>query len=314
MTTSGSVDFEFDAGQLVTESFKVLGIATAEKPLQSFELQDGLNLLNMMLKGWQAQGMHLWTQEEGIVFLDVGKESYNLGPTGDEATTFDDFVGTTTTAAKVATDTIMAVTSSTGMTALDFVGVELDDGTRHWTTIATVDSSIQITLTVGLPSAAASGSSVFTFTSLIQRPLRISSSRRQTFGQDNEIAVSSWSRQEYFDQVNKASQGTVVNAYYSPLLVNGRYYVWQTANSINDFVRISFERPIQDIDLQTETLDIPVEWQETVVYNLAVRLVDSYSVPAERAQSVLIKAVAFLDDMLGWDEEPESIFIQPDFG
>ncbi|MEE9312072.1 MAG: hypothetical protein V3V10_06615, partial [Planctomycetota bacterium] len=164
MTTSGSVDFELDASGIVDEMFKVLGIKTAETPLEAFEIQDGLNVINLMLKAWQGQGMHLWGAEEGVLFLDVGRENYLLGPSGDEATTLDDFVGTTTTAAKIATDTIMAVTSSTGMTALDTVGVELDDGTRHWTTIATVDSSLQITLTVGLPSAAKSGSTMFTFT------------------------------------------------------------------------------------------------------------------------------------------------------
>ncbi len=314
MTTSGSVDFELDASGIVDEMFKVLGIKTAETPLEAFEIQDGLNVINLMLKAWQGQGMHLWGAEEGVLFLDVGKENYLLGPSGDEATTLDDFVGTTTTAAKIATDTIMAVTSTANMTAADFAGVELDDGTRHWTTIATVDSSIQATLTVGLPSAAKSGSTMFTFTSLIQRPLRISSSRRKTFAQDNEIPVNSWTRQEYFDQVNKASQGTVVNAYYSPLLVNGRYYVWQTASNVNDLVRFSFERPIQDIDLSTETLDIPVEWQETVIYNGAVRLAAIYSVPAEKLATVAALAVAFLDDMLGWDEEVESIFMQPDLG
>lgn len=314
MTTSNSVDFDLDASGVVSEAFKLLGVKTAETPLEAFEIQDGLNTLNLMLKSWQGQGMHLWTAEEGVLFLDVGKENYLLGPTGDEATTLDDFIGTTTTAAKVTTDTVMAVTSSAGMTALDSVGVELDDGTRHWTTIATVDSSIQITLTVGLPSAAKSGSTVFTFTSLIQRPMRISSSRRKTFGEDDEIAISSWSRQEYFDQVNKASQGTVVNAYYSPLLTNGRYYVWQTADNVNDLIRFSFERPIQDIDLTTDTLDIPVEWLDAVIYNVAARLADSYSVPALRLRSVTAKAIQFLEDMLGWDEEIESINVMPDFG
>jgi hypothetical protein len=105
----------------------------------------------------------------------------------------------------------------------------------------------------------------------------------------------------------------VVNAYYSPLLVNGRYYVWQTASSVNDYVRITFERPIHDVDLTTNTLDIPVEWLECVIYNLAVRLADIYSVPAIKMQSVMAKAVYFLDEMKGHDEEIQDINIQPDF-
>jgi len=313
MTTSNSTDFTLDAGQIIDESFSLLGVKIAAVDLQSEQIQDGLNALNLMLKGWQAQGLHLWTEEEGIIFLDVGKENYLLGPTGDEATTIDDFVGTTITSTLAADVVIIPVVSSTGMLAGDFVGIQLDDKTRHWTTIFSVDTSTQITLTVKLPTQAISGNTAFTFTKLIERPLRISSSRRKTFAQDNEIPVESWSRNEYFKQVNKSSQGTVVNSYYSPLLNNGRYYVWQTAASVNDLVRFSFERSIQDIDLSSETLDIPVEWLETVIYNLAVRLANTYSAPPQRIQLIVAEAAFFLDQLLGWDEEIESLNVQPDF-
>lgn len=313
MPTSNSVDFNLNAEDIISEAFKKLGIRAAETPLQAFEIQDGLRDLNLMLKSFQSQGLHLWTEEEGVLFLDVGKENYLLGPSGDEATTLGDFVGTSTTNAEVTNATVIEVKSTTGMTELDKIGIELDNKTRHWTTIVSVDSSVQITITTGITSAAKLGSTVFTFTNLINRPLRISSSRRKTFGIDNEITVNSWSRNEYFNQVNKASQGTVVNAYYSPLLTNGRYYVWQTASNVNDYVRFSFERPIQDIDLSTEDLDIPVEWLETVIYNLAARLGDTYDAPPQKLQVVLTKAAGFLEQLTGWDEEVESINIQPDF-
>ena len=238
MTTSSITLLELTGLELITKSFQKLGIRAAETPLEPFEVQDGVDDLNLMLKSWQQQGMHLWLEEQGIIFLDVAKESYLLGPTGDKATTIDDFVATTTTAAQVSTDVIIAVADSTGMTAGDFAGVKLDDGTRFWTTISTVDSALQITLASGITSASASGSTIFTYTTIIQRPLRISSSRRKNHNFDNEIPINSWTRNEYFNQVNKSSTGTVVNAYYSPLLTNGRYYVWQTASSVNDYVRI----------------------------------------------------------------------------
>ena len=312
MTTSNSVDFELNALQLITKSFQKLGVRAAETPLESFEIQDGLDDLNLMLKSWQQQGLHLWLEEEGVIFLDVGKESYLLGPSGDEATTIDDFVATTTTADEAANQTVIGLTSSAGMLANDKVGIRLDDGSRHWTTIFSVNTG-QITLSDKLPSAAASGATVFTFTNLIQRPLRISSSRRKTHGADNEIEVYSWSRNEYFNQVNKASTGTVVNAYYQPKLTNGRYYVWQTAANSNDYIRVSFERPIEDVDLSTETLDIPVEWYETIIYSLAARLTDAYRVSSQKKSEIMTIAGNLLEDSIGWDKEVESINIQPDF-
>ena len=311
MTTSNSVDFELNALQLITKSFQKLGVRAAETPLENFEVQDGLDDLNLMLKSWQQQGMHLWLEEEGIVFLDVGKESYLLGPSGDEATTIDDFIATNTTADEAANQTVIGLTSSVGMLAADKVGIRLDNGSRHWTTIFSVNTG-QITLVDKLPSAAAIGATVFTFTNLIQRPLRISSSRRKTHGADNEIEVYSWSRNEYFNQVNKGSTGTVVQAYYQPKLTNGRYYVWQTAASANDYVRISFERPIQDIDLKTDTLDIPVEWYETIIYSLAARLTDAYRVSSQKKMEILTIADNLLQNSLDWDGEVESVNIQPE--
>lgn len=312
MTTSSIVVLELTGLQLITKAFQKLGIRAAETPLEPFELQDGVDDLNLMLKSWQQQGLHLWLEQEGIIFLDVGKESYLLGPSGDKATSIDDFTATNTTAAYVANDTVLAVTSSTGMIAGDNVGVKLDDGSRFWTTIFSVNTA-QITLTAALPSASASNSTIFTYTDIIQRPLRISSSRRKTHGADNEIEVYSWSRNEYFNQVNKGGTGTVVNAYYSPLLTNGRYYVWQTASSVNDYVRVTFERPIEVVTDVSQTLDIPSEWFETIIYNLAVRLMDSYTVPPQKQQFITSAADQLLENSLGWDEEIESVNIMPEF-
>ncbi len=313
MATSGSVSFTMDARKIVERAFSKIGVKKAEQPLEDDEFQDGIDSLNLMLATFRTDGLHLWTKDEGVLFLDTGRASYDLGPTGDEACQLDDFIGSTTTAAKIATDVIIPVVSTTGMVALDNVGIELDDNTRHWTTIVSVDSSTQITITTGLPSGSKSGSSVFTFTNLIERPNRILSYRRKTFNQDNEIPVLPFSRDQYFNQVNKLSQGTVVNAYYSPQIGNGRVYVWQTASSVNDFVRFTFERSIEEVLTGDDNLDIPNEWLETVIYNLAARLVDDYDTPPAKANLITQKAAILLDQLLGWDEEMGSLNLQPDF-
>lgn len=313
MPTSGATLFTLTAGQLINKAMGKIGVKVAEAALEPSELQDGLDVLNMMIKAWAAQGLHLWAKTEGILFLDSGKTNYFLGPAGDEAAAFDDFIGTTSTAAHVTTDTVITVASTTGMLADDTVGIELDDNTRHWTTIVTVDSPTQLTITTGLPSASKSDSSIYTFTTLIGRPNRVLSCRRKTFGQDDEIPVRQWSRQQYFNQVNKFSQGTVVNCYYSPQLDDGRMYVWQTASSVNDLLLFTFERQLEDILIGDDNVDFPAEWLEAIVYNLAARLVDDYDTPLAKADRIAQKAAQFLDDILGWDEEMTSIFLQPDF-
>jgi hypothetical protein len=314
MTTSGTTTFSMTANQIVTKAFSKIGVKIAEQDLQSHEYQDGQDALNLMIKSWGAQGLHLWSKDEAIVFLDVGKSDYLLSSSGDKACQFDDFAGTNTTSAHVLNDDVIPVTSTVGMAAGDNAGIQMNDKTRFWTTIRSVDSTTQISLDTVLPSAATLGNSVFTFTTLAERPNRILSYRRKTFGDDNEIPVISWSRNQYFNQINKTSQGSVINCYYSPQLTSGRLYVWQTASSVNDFVRYTYERPLKTITSGTETLDFPEEWQEAIIYNLAARLTDEYDTPPIKMQSINGKAIQFLDDLLGWDEEMESLTLQPDFG
>lgn len=313
MATSGSTIFTLTTSEIIDKAMGKIGVKIPEQPLESSEFQDGLDALNMMIKAWAAKGLHLWAKTEGVLFLDVGKSEYLLGLNGDEATSIDDFISTTSTSDNITNDVVIAVIDTTGMLANDKVGIELYDNTRHWTTIASVDSSTQITITTGLLSNSKSGSSIFTFTNLIERPNRILSFRRKTFNQDNEIPVISWSRQEYFNQINKASKGTVVNAYYSPQVFNGRVYVWQTANSVNDLLRFTFERQLEDVLIGDDNVDFPAEWLEAIVYNLAVRLVDDYDTPLAKADRITQKAVEFLDDVMDWDEETTSLLLSPSF-
>ena len=63
----------------------------------------------------------------------------------------------------------------------------------------------------------------------------------------------------------------------------------------------------------SQTLDIPSEWYETVIYNLAERLTESYTVPPQKQQVIFGKAQLLLENSLGWDEEVQSISIQPEF-
>ena len=313
MATSGTISFSMNVNRIINSAFSKIGVKQSEQELQPEEFQDGIDAINLMIKSWASQPLHLWSKTEGVLFLDAGKSDYNLGPNGDEACDLDDFIGAKTTTPKITNDVIIQVDSTIGMIALDKVGIELDDNTRHWTTIVNVDSPVQITITTGIPSNSKSGSSLFTFTNLISRPQRIISYRRKKFFQDSEIEIIKWSRDEYFNQVNKLSQGTVVNAYYSPQLKNGRVYVWQTASSVNDLLRFTFERQLEDVTDGDQTLDFPAEWELPIIYNLASLLSDDYDVPPIKLQSVNTKAINFLDDVLGWDAENTSLFAQPDF-
>lgn len=72
---------------------------------------------------------------------------------------FDTGQGSTISATLAALDTVVAVTSTTGMTTGEQIGIELDNGNYFWTT-ATVDNGTQVTLDEGISSAATSGNDI----------------------------------------------------------------------------------------------------------------------------------------------------------
>ena len=70
---------------------------------------------------------------------------------------------TTLTATEPNTETSMAVTSGTGTANGDIIGVMLDSGSIHWTTISSGGGTTTIVLTSGLTGQATSGNRVYVF-------------------------------------------------------------------------------------------------------------------------------------------------------
>lgn len=441
MTTAATLSST--AGEIVTAALRLIGEVDANQPVDAVQMQDGLEAFNGMIKGYQSQGLHLWTKTEGILPLDIGKTDYLLGPTGDEAGNLDDFVNTELSVAGIATDRTLDVDSTIGMTGAvdqfasdpanstqgwtavggtiasdgdvltvanagaaageaertitglvvgrayrivadftlgtsvavtysvkdgaatlgnatltatgagkfdfvatqtthvleilngstagvettltsrlqlldnttgDLVGIRLDDNTRQWSKVVEVLSATQIFTADALTGPAAIDNSVYSFPALIPRPLRILQARRSTTGSDSEIPAVKWSRQQYFAQPNKTSQGSVNNWYYSPQLTDGRLHVWQTASNVDQVIKFTYIRPI---NISSETVDIPdfpSEWYRTLKYNLAAEIAPEYRLPLDRLSYIVGKAAEFLDDSLGYDVEDDSLNIQPDFG
>lgn len=312
MARSGNFTVTNTARDIVASALEKCGAVDVDQDLEDIDLNTGLNDLNRYVKSLQSKGANLWKETEGVLFLDVGKENYLLGPTGDEACDLTDFVASTLSAAEASGQTVLSITSTTGMTALDIIGIELDDGTRHWTTIVTVDSSIQVTVTTGLASAAASLRTVYTYTSAIPRPLKIlENSRYQQNQSAEEIQINRWSKQQYMNQPNKNSTGDVVNDLYQPLLDNGKYYVWQPTNNVKSVVRFTYYRPIEVFSTTANNPDFPDEWILALVFNLAKILAPGYKVSLEDMKIISALAREHLDDALGFDEEESTIQVVP---
>lgn len=80
MTTSGSSDYTETRDQIISDSLQLLGVVGAGETPSSADITFAANILNKMIKGWQAQGIHLWKETNQIVTIVAGQASYDLSP------------------------------------------------------------------------------------------------------------------------------------------------------------------------------------------------------------------------------------------
>ena len=309
MATSGSINFSLNRDEIITKTFKKLGILSEGETPTAQQVVDAAEDLNLMVKAWEANGLHLWAYQEVELFLEKGKEKYNIGATGDNASVTT--VKTTLTADAAISATSLTVDSITGISSADIILIVLDDGTLHETTVNGAPSGSTVVITTGLASAASSGKRVYAYTTKVNRPLKITQARR-TNSAGTDIPMTQLSRSQYFHLPNKDNEGTPIQYYYDPQLTNGVLYIWNAPNSANDTIRFTVQRSLEDFDAITDDPDFPQEWLEALVYNLADRLTDEYGVAEALKRRIERKAIAYLNLALSFDQESASLFISPD--
>ncbi len=138
------------------------------------------------------------------------------------------------------------------------------------------------------------------------RPLEILSCR---FTQNGvERPMLSFTRDEYDSLPVKTSQGTPTTFHYDRQREDARLYVWPVMASVNgETLEITYTRELEDTTLDAP-VDVPGEWYDAVVYGLAARLADDYTVAAG---NVIARAEAELRDALAFDREGSVWFHEP---
>lgn len=315
MTSSGVATFNLTLTEIITEAYQKLGTLPVEEAATAAQLVTGRRNLNLMLKAWMGTGLHVWTTEEAILFTQANQARYSIGLTStDHMTDAYDFASTTLTADAAAAAATITVDSITDIAASDYLGIELDDGTFQWTTVNGAPSGTTVTPAVVLTGAASSGNRVIAYTTKILRPLKIVNARAYQYSDERETEMTDLSHLDYQrlpTKTNTSSQP--VQWFYQPKIPLGVMSIYSTPSDVDFGVRFTYHRPIFDMTANSETADVPAEWQEALVYNLAVRLSSNVSCPADRLANIKELAASSLGLVLSHDREPQSILYQPDF-
>jgi hypothetical protein len=311
MVSSGSVDFNTMRNGILRQAALALTAIGSNEEMSATQMADFTFSLNAMTKAWSAMGLHVWTEREATLFPQANQIRYSIGPDASDHVT-ETYYETAITATEASGQTVLSVDDTTNMTAGDFIGIVLDSGALHWSTVSS-KTSTTVTIALATTDTAATGNAVFTYTTKISRPLSIEDARvYNIIGQIDTSVAPLISRQEYNALSVKNQPGAINQIFFEKSIPLARIYLWQPVEAVEDLLKITYHRLIEDFDSQTDTADLPVQWIPALSFGLAEYMLPQY--PAANAKLIMGMAAKYLDAMLGDDREDTSVFFQPDFG
>lgn len=333
MTTSGTITYRTNRDQIIQGSLRLCGAIDPENAaaITTNQIDNGAEALNLMVKGWETNGLQLWERKYGAIFPQKGQEVYVLGspgPGGDHACLSTPlgtgFIDTTLTAA-IAASTTTAVVSAVSnantifatvgvpalsMASTNYIGLQQTDGTMFWTTINGTPSGTTVTLTTGPTVGCSSGARVVVYATKLTRPLRtLDGFTRQLAG--NDIPHLLIPRELYNRFGMKSSQGTSIQTYYDVQENVGHLYVYPTTSDVTQTIYIEFQKAIEDFSSSADDFDMPQEWGEALKFNLALRIAPEYSVPKDRYAQIKELASYTFERLNSWDQETSSVYLTP---
>lgn len=146
-------------------------------------------------------------------------------------------------------------------------------------------------------------------------PLKISQGNLMLAGSSTNLDMMLISRYE-FNNLPTAS-GTPIQLSYQPFVNYGELSVWPTPDTSvpsGSTVTLTCQEPFDMFTSGTETADFPQEWQNALIYNLALTLSDEFSLPLDDRRWLEKQAEKRLGIAQSSSTEEASVFFYPDRG
>jgi hypothetical protein len=303
MSTSGTATFSRNRDQLIKAALRKVNAFEAGETPDSDSLNDAAEALNALLKHWQGNGVQIYKVVEAALFPQVDQVRYSIGATSTDHAT-ETWVETALTAAAANGAATITVDSVTGIATTYKIGVELDDGTMHWATVNGAPAGQVVTLTAVLTDSAAIGNRVIAYQTNLVRPMKILSARSYNFDSAIDTPVEEMGRVEYAEMPNKSASGAI-NAFYYDRRENttGYLYLWQAPQTVDNAVKMTVAKPIEDFNAAGDDADLPQEWIRAIIWGLADEIADDYDVPEPKRTRLERRAAQYLNEANWWERE-----------
>lgn len=309
MATSGSINYNLTRNDIITEALELAGVVDIGATIEARYITTCARTLEILIKGWQSEGVYFWKSRDFVVFPQYQTASFDLGSTGDHACLYSDLIKTEIATAADSSDSTIDVDDDTGIADGDAIGIELDGGTIQWTTVNGTPSSDTITLTTALTDDVAVDNHVYTYTTILNRPLWINEHGRLYRNDNSESPFTLTSRNEYNDISIKSTDGVPNQGWYDPQLTNGKLYIWPRNSDVKDYLILTGKFTIEDFDAATNDAEFPQEWYLALTWQLAVHIAPKFLKRSLDA-NFINRADLYLNAVATFDKDDSSIFIE----
>ena len=264
MATSGSIDFTLTRDTCIDEALAQLGVlGEGQTPTAAQYTADGVTL-NLMLKSWQGKEFTQNLITRMYVFMQDEQREYELSVTA----------------------------ASSAESSYDFyhdnrIGIELDNGKIHWTTVASGGTTDSPVLTAGPATVASSGRSVYAYTTKATRPLDILyatlNNKPTLVGEDNVLDEQATpceilTRERWTALNLKSTEGQVNSLWYNEQWPTAKLHVWPEPTGHGDILELWVQTTIDDMDATADNFALPSKWYLAVALQLALLLTSKYGV------------------------------------
>jgi len=125
------------------------------------------------------------------------------------------------------------------------------------------------------------------------RYLEISDGFRRSGTNDTPLRL--FTREEYNRLPDKTTSGAPFAVFIDRQLATTKAFVYPVPTGAGDYLYLTGKRAILDPTALSEDLEIPAEWEETIVYNLAVRMAPEFeATPRADVVNIAIELYAIL--------------------
>jgi len=307
MAQSGNIGTISTDSEIIIQGYKKAGILSEGETLTAEQLVDGRRILNAVTAQLINKGIKLWKRKFATLFLAGSQRIYELG---NNARCTETYIETTLDGDFLSAVDVIDVDDATGMTAGDQLGIMVSNE-LSWFEILSISTN-EITLTTALGTDVTDGASVYTYTDIIAKPMKVDDANVKNLADSSEYMMVRYSRQEYFVLSNKASEGIQYNYYTEKVLNQMNIYIYVTPQNSLHTVELSLTSPLFVTDSPADQVDFPMEFSQLLIYSVANELCLENGVNEITSATIFAEKNKLYNETNAFDSEETSIFLSPD--